>query len=468
MTAQRTPALDMALNSALTERQILASRQSLLTGGIDAKRPDAWCSYGYKDNLVFRDFYRLFERGGIAHGAVMTLNETCWQTDPQVIEGDEQDEAKAPTAWEKSFKKLAKRLRLWEKFREADMYRLVGRFSCVLLQIADSKSWSDPVVRASEKQLVNLIPAWGEGQMFVSEWNTDEMSVDFGTPKMWLYQEIAVQEDHEQPVVGRSLTVHPDRVVVLGDIRNGIPFLQAGYNDCVNMEKVLGGSGESFLKNASRQLAINFEKDVQLDEIARAHGVPVSDLQEIFDEVTKGMNRGQDQTIITKGAAVTPLVANVPDPTPAFEVSLQSFCASIRIPSKIIIGNQQGQRASTEDQTSFHKRCQGRRVNTLSSDIETFVDHLMYLGILLTLDTSVVWDDLNEATASDKIAIAVQMADVNAKMLSSGQPVFTAEEMRSASGYDNNVELPPLPDMAPPQNPSAPQAAKPDQTKATK
>jgi hypothetical protein len=273
---------------------------------------------------------------------------------------------------------------------------------------------------------------------------------------MWLYQEIAVQEDHQQPVVGRSLTVHPDRVVVLGDVRNGIPFLQAGYNDCVNIEKVLGGSGESFLKNASRQLAINFEKDVDLSSIARAHGVAESELQGIFDDVTKGMNRGQDQTVVTKGASVTPLVANVPDPTPAFEVSLQSFCASIRIPSKIIIGNQQGQRASTEDQVSFHKRCQGRRVNTISSDIEVFVDHLMRLGILLTLETSVVWDDLNESSKDEKMLIVQKMADINAKMLSSGQPVFSAEEMRSIAGYENGDTLPPLPDIAPPIDPAAP------------
>ncbi len=83
------------------------------------------------------------------------------------------------------------------------------------------------------------------------------------------------------------------------------------------------------------------------------------------------MNRGQDQTVITKGATVTPLVATVPDPIPAFDVSLQSFCASIRIPSKIIVGNQTGERASTEDQKTFNKRCQGRRVSLLSSDIET-------------------------------------------------------------------------------------------------
>lgn len=453
MTVKRTPALDLALNSALSERATLMSRQSLMSGGIDAARPNSWCSYGYKEKLCFDDFYRLFERGGIAHGAVMTLNEHCFSSDPEVIEGDEEDRAEAPTPWEKQFKKLAKRLKLWEKFRDADMRRLVGRYSCILLQFKDSKQWDQPVGKASEQQLVNLIVAW-EAQIRVTAWYDNPADANFGKPRTFEYVENALNDNfNAEP--GRIVTVHPDRVVVIGDMRNGIPFLQAGFNDCVNMEKVLGGSGESFLKNASRQLAINFEKDVQLDQIARAHGVPVGDLQEIFNEVTVGMSKGIDQTIITQGATVSPLVANVPDPIPAFDVSLQSFCASIRIPSKIIVGNQTGERASTEDQKTFNKRCQGRRLSLLSSDIETFVDHLMRLGVLLTVEFSVVWDDLTEASKDEKISIVVKMADVNAKMLSSGQPVFTAEEMREVGGYDNDVELPPLPDIAPPEDPAA-------------
>lgn len=453
MTVKRTPALDLALNSALSERQAVMSRQSLLMGGIDNKRPDAWCSYGYKTDLRFNDYYRLFERGGIAHGAVMTLNESCWSTDPEVIEGDEEDRAEAPTAWEKQFKKLAKRLKLWEKFRDADMRRLVGRYSCILLQFKDSKQWDQPVGKASEQQLINLIPAW-EAQIWVSAWYDNPADVNFGKPKEFIYTENALNTNKDgEP--GRIITVHPDRVVVIGDIRNGIPFLQAGFNDCVNMEKVLGGSGESFLKNASRQLAINFDKEVDLSAIARAHGVAEGELQEIFDEVTRGMNRGQDQTVITKGATVTPLVANVPDPIPAFDVSLQSFCASIRIPSKIIVGNQTGERASTEDQKTFNNRCQGRRVSLLSSDIETFVDHLMRLGVLLTLEYSVCWDDLTEASKDEKMTIADKMATVNQKMAGFGEVVFTPEEIREVGGYDNTEALPPLPDVAPPEDPAA-------------
>lgn len=444
MTAKMTPALQLALNSALADRAAIRSRQSLLTGGVDAKRPCAWDAYGYKDELCFDDYYRLWEREGVAHGAVMLLNEKCWETDPEVIEGEPEDKSAAPTAWEKQFKKLAKRLKLWEKFRDADMRRMVGYYSGIILQVADNKTWDQPLEKVSEKQLIKLIPAW-QGQLKVNEWVDDPSAPNFGDPKSFTYDEIAVNDGaNETQQNGRQLIIHPSRVVIIGDIRSGIPFLRAGYNAAVNLEKIVGGSGESFLKNSARQLGINFDKEVDLSAIARAHGVALDELQEIFDEVTRGVNDGIDQTVITQGATVIPLVANVPDPEPHYSIALQTFAASVRIPSKVLVGHLTGERASSEDQKQFNKTGQGRRVNLLSSDIEQFVAHLMRHGMLLPLETSVVWDDLSEPTLEEKLANVTKMVDANQKMLASGEQVFTVDEMREVAGYDAVAPIEPM------------------------
>ena len=446
-----TTPLQLALNSALSERAAIRSRQSLLTGSVDSKRTDAYCAFGWPENLCFEDYYKLFSRGGVAHGAVMRLIEKCWADDPEVIEGDPESRAEAPTAWEKQFKKLAKRVKLWEKFREADMRRLVGNYACIIMQIADNKTWDQPVGRASEKQLKKLIVAW-QGQIEPAEWYDDPSAENFGEVKSWLYQEIAVN-DGAPNQNGRSVTIHPDRVLVVGDVRDGIPFLKAGFNACVNIQKVLGGSGESFLKNASRQLGINFDKDVDLSGIARAHKVDVGELQEIFDEVTKGMNAGIDQTVITQGATVTPLVANVPDPAPHFDVSLQDFAASVRMPAKIIVGSQTGERASVGDLEDFNKRSQGRRLNELSGDIESALDHMTRLGMLLDVESSVIWSDLTEATLEMKLGNVVHMVDANQKMLASGEMVFTVDEMRSIAGFEAVQVIEPLGEELPEDDP---------------
>ena len=70
--------------------QAIASRVQLLgRGGIDTKRPTAWCEYGFPESLDFDDFFRVFKRTDLAHGAVKQTVEKCWETDPWVIEGDE-------------------------------------------------------------------------------------------------------------------------------------------------------------------------------------------------------------------------------------------------------------------------------------------------------------------------------------------------------------------------------------------
>ena len=66
-----TDKLDLALNHAMSSA-VARARMSLLNQGIghDAKRPQAWCEYGFPQEITFNDLYTMYRRGGIAHGAV--------------------------------------------------------------------------------------------------------------------------------------------------------------------------------------------------------------------------------------------------------------------------------------------------------------------------------------------------------------------------------------------------------------
>jgi hypothetical protein len=348
---------------------------------------------------------------------------------------------------------------------EADMRRTVGKYSALILQIADGKTWNQPVRGRAARRLVKIIPAW-EGQIEPSGWGTDEKdSETYGLPTMYTFDEGKVTSDITSAsagYTGRRLEIHPDRVIILGDIINGVPMLRAGYNDFVNLEKILGGSGESFLKNASRQLAINFDKEVNLVDIATAHSVAPKELRTIFDQVTSGLNQGIDQTVMTQGAQVTPLVAAVPDPQQHFNVSLMSAAASIMIPVMVWIGSQTGERASSEDQKDWNKTCQGRRVKQLSSDIETVVAHLMRLALVpLMLETSVVWCDLSEATTAEKLANAKLMGETNNLFATTGEFPFGAQEARDMAGFENGGTLDvPLPEGSDTGNSSSDNPAK--------
>ncbi|KZP58963.1 hypothetical protein A3462_18740 [Enterobacter bugandensis] len=431
-----TDKLTLAVNHALNDARMARARMGLMapTMGLDNKRHSAWCEYGFPEQVTYENLYALYRRGGIAHGAVEKLVGKCWQTNPEIIEGDDADESKDETAWEKKTKKVFTK-RLWRAFAEADRRRLVGRYAGILLHINDSRAWDQPVVRG--KSLKKVTIAWA-GSLTVSEWVTDQKSADYGQPKQWKYVESLPNGGTNQRFV------HPDRVFILGDYSNdAIGFLEPGYNACVSLEKVEGGSGESFLKNAARQLNVNFEKEIDFNNLASLYGVSIDELQDKFNEVAGEMNRGNDVLMTTQGATVAPLVTAVADPSATYNVNLQTFAASVDEPVKILVGMQTGERASTEDQKYMNARCQSRR-GDLSFEIEDFSDKLIDLKIIDAVsEKTVIWDDLNEQTGTEKLANAKTMAEINQTFQGSGEnPAFSREEIRTAAGYENVDEFP--------------------------
>ncbi|ENZ8654784.1 DUF1073 domain-containing protein [Klebsiella aerogenes] len=431
-----TDKLTLAVNHALNDARMARARMGMLapTMGLDNKRHSAWCEYGFPEQVTYENLYALYRRGGIAHGAVEKLVGKCWQTNPEIIEGDDADESKDETAWEKNTKKVFTK-RLWRAFAEADRRRQVGRYAGILLHINDSRTWDQPVFRG--KSLKKVTIAWA-GSLTVSEWVTDQKSADYGQPKQWKYVESLPNGGTNQRFV------HPDRVFILGDYSNdAIGFLEPGYNACVSLEKVEGGSGESFLKNAARQLNVNFEKEIDFNNLASLYGVSIDELQDKFNEVAGEMNRGNDVLMTTQGATVAPLVTAVADPSATYNVNLQTFAASVDIPVKVLVGMQTGERASTEDQKYFNARCQSRR-GDLSFEIEDFSDKLIELKIIDAVsEKTVIWDDLNEQTGTEKLANAKTMAEINQTFQGSGEnPAFSREEIRTAAGYENVDEFP--------------------------
>lgn len=438
-------ALALALNEA---QSVLAARRTafIAQAGLDEKRPQAWREYGYPAQLTFRDFYRAYDRQGLAHGVVHLLADKCMETPPRIVQDGEDESAEAETPWEKEFAAFAKRVKLWRAIHRADVRRLVGHFSAILLHIADSKQWDAEAT--PNKKVVKLTPVW-EGQLTASSFDEDETSETYGDVLEWIYDESAVLDEDTDLRRARKLTVHHSRIVLVGDYYGGRSFLKAGYNSLINMEKILGGSGESFLKNASRQLHLGFDKDVDLAKIAKTYGVPVDELQTVFDQAARDVNQGIDSILVTQGGTASPLTSSVPQPQEHYNVNLQDAAAAFQIPAKIISGMQTGERASTEDARQFNQRCNGRRAGDLTDDTARIIEHLIKWGLITPPPNSeftVVWDDLTAPTAGEKLDLVGKMADVNQKMIATGSLVFETEEMREAAGFENNEAVVPLPE----------------------
>lgn len=433
-----TDKLTLAVNHALNDARMARARMGLMapTMGLDNKRHSAWCEYGFPEQVTYENLYALYRRGGIAHGAVEKLVGKCWQTNPEIIEGDQADKKRKETAWEKKSKQIFTN-RFWRSFADADRRRLVGRYAGILLHVNDSLAWDQPVTKGKMLQKVTF--AWA-GSLTVGDWDTGLNSKTYGQPKMWQYAERLSNGS------SRRVNIHPDRVFILGDYSDdAIGFLEPAYNAFVSLEKVEGGSGESFLKNAARQLNVNFEKEIDFNNLASLYGVSIDELQDKFNEVAGEINRGNDVLMTTQGATVTPLVSAVADPSATYNVNLQTAAAGVDIPTRILVGNQQAERSSTEDQKYFNTRCQSRR-GDLSFEIEDFCDKLIELSILDPVSQkTVIWDDLNAQSDSEKLDTAQKMSQINSASIGTGEQVFTGEEIRVAAGCEGSPE--PLPEV---------------------
>ena len=424
----------------MSARQLLAnvatrSLQAMFPGYFGAAKHNHTADFGYPALVDFNTAYEAYTRNGLANAGVDKTVEKTWQDMPYLQEfqrdgtkGGNQKETKVEADIRQRFADL----RLWQHMAEADRRGMVGRYSVLILRFADSKQLREPVDRVNGglAGLVEVIPAW-EGQIKPSAWDTDQTSEGYGQPTMYQFNEAAVGET-AQP---RNFDIHPDRVIVWSrdGTLNGRSALEPGYNDLLSLSKIIGAGGEGFYKNAKSGLSIEIDKDAKLESMAAAMGVQTTDVVDKIDEQVESFNRGFDKSLMTQGMKVTPIQVSLPSPEHFFAVAAQSFAASMKIPMKILVGSQTGERASTEDAEEWSRTCMGRRTNQVIPAIMTFVGRLEQVGILPARDWFLSWSDLTDASLSDKVALADKMADVNVKMKDTGEFVFTIDDMRGVA-----------------------------------
>jgi hypothetical protein len=398
---------------------------------------DHYIDFGYLPTLEFKDFYRMYSRNGMAAAAIDRTAAKTWQSNPELWQSEKPTES----AVEKDIRKRFAQLRFWQMCQEADKRSMVGAYSGLILRLRDSKPFDKPVDRVSGglDGIAEVIPAW-EGQLTVSTWDTNPQSEGYGKPTMFQFNESAVGDD-QQP---RSFQVHPDRVMIWSDDGsvNGRSKLEAGYNSLIDAEKVQGAGGEGFWKTSRGAPVISAPEGVTPAQVAEGMGVTVPELSDAINDQIDGFQRGFDKGLLLGGMTAAPMSISLPSPEHFMAGPVSTFAASIQMPVKILIGNQSGERASTEDAREWAQTCNSRRVNRCIPVIYEMIDRFKAWGIIPEADYVVHWDDLTESSAAEKIERAFKMADINAKTTGLGdEPTFQIDEIRQAAGYEALADL---------------------------
>ena len=429
---------DLTLNT--TDYELRRAREASLrwAGALDAKRPAAWDQYGYPEQITPGMLRTAYERGGPGHGAVHRILDKCWQERPRI----KQPKADAPTPWEEAVDKLLTGIRGWQKLKDWDRRNMVGRYAGLILRVADGKALREPLQRAS--RLVDLVPV-SEEQLKVTDWDSDTASETFGEPRMWQYR---IRQDMAGDQQGRPdqwADVHPSRIVILaegaaGHFLDGVPLLRAGFNSLIDLEKITGGSAESFLKNSARVVTINFEADASPEVITRDDaGNPTSrSVREVLREQVDALNANTDSALVTQGATAGTLQTTVADPTKAFETAACTFAASVQIPFTVLFGQQTGRLASDEDKADMIARCKSRQTNELTPAIETVVRRLQACGIVAAGEFEIEWPALDSPGDAEKTDLLDKMANAMQKAFQAGltEPLFDANELRAVVDYE--------------------------------
>ncbi|WP_422366401.1 anti-CBASS protein Acb1 family protein [Pelagibius sp.] len=412
---------------------------AMFPGFFPGHKHNLYRDFGYPETLEFKQFFDMYRRNGLANAAIDKTVLKVWQDNPSLREREGSDEE---TQLERDIRQRFDDLRVWQRLAEAGRRSMVGAYAGVILRVADSKQFQEPVdtVSGGIDGLVEIIPAW-EGQLTVGQWDTDQTSETYGQPTMFQFNEAAV-EGEIQHGNARTFQLHPDRVIVWSDdgTIHGRSMLEPGYNDLVTLEKVSGAGGEGFWKNAKSAPVLEVDKEADIRRMAQAMGVSEEDVRDKLDEHVESWQKGFDQLLMLQGMEAKTLGVTLISPEHFFRIALESFAASFGIPLKILVGSQTGERASTEDAAEWAHTCMARRSNVVRPGIMEFVNRLERFRILPERDWFLAWTDLTESSMAEKVERADKMAGVNQKMNATGELVFTGEEIRAA------VDLEPLSD----------------------
>ena len=417
-----------------------------LSRGISGGYDDAdtlhniFADFGYPEDLDFSHFWNMYRRFGIAKNIIELSPDTCWMDAPKV-NGSEK--------FNNDLQALIKDQKLWVRMKGLDNRQRVGRYAGMFMRVRDGLAPNEPIQEGSLTglgSLVQMIPLY-ESQIEVVDTNDDVMSDDYDQPTM--YQFVGSAEGSRKDT-GASFEIHPSRLVIASEGADdgsiyGIPALEGCYNSLMDLRKIMGAGGEGFYKNASKDVIFELDKDAN----AAMLGPLLKDFSAEYDEWAANRMR---RSLMAPGMKANTLDSNLANPKEYFFNSLYDIAACTKIAATIIIGQQTGRLASSEDSKAFMLMMKSRQENFLNEVIRNVIDWLIKFGILPFSEYEIEWPDLLAPGDEARLLNAKEMATINETQFRSGQGVvFEPEEIKAAAGFDVEDDLPVPDETIPPE-----------------
>ncbi len=419
-TKNRTPdngaskKLNLNMKELANLISVVESRSQLATraGKSYGNDRNIYRALGYKDVLTFEDFWSQYIRGDIAKRIVEIFPTDTWRLRPAITENAEKE-----TEFEKQWEALVKERKIFHYLSRADKLSGIGSYSVLLMGFDDvdgeAVKLEDPVTNA--KELLFLRP-FKQDNAAIHSFVSDITDERYGLPEFYninlassnrieIVNKKKTIEKHRRRDLAASVNmtkkVHWSRILhvaedLLEDDVFAVPRLQPIFNILKNLELVVGGSGEMFWRGAYPGIAFKLDKDAQWDAS--------QDSAALEEQIQKYFHNLQRQLTV-QGMEVDMLSPTVADPSKHFQMFIAIISATIGVPTRILLGTERGELASSQDERAWNEKVEERRLNYAEPMIlRQFIDRLQMVKILPETkeDYTVVWPPLKVSSEKEK------------------------------------------------------------------
>ena len=348
-------------------------------------RRDLYEALGYEEDLELEDYRAKYERGGIAKRLVEIYPKDTWKDAPEIVDEGSETE----TQFERQANRLVKQT-LNHYWRRGDIAAGLGEYAVLFLGFADGQPLSEPVqasALSSPEDLANIevfpqddVEGWTLGKNSTGE-AAEPSHERYSKPVVYELDFADVDAEESEHADGTDIRdVHWQRVIhiptedLLETDLKGIPRLKPVYNRLEDLEKVIGSAGEAFWTTAQPKIIGNVA-DGYAD-------IGPDDRAEIRDDMEQLVHDLQ-QYMLTSGMEFEVLDGDTPDPSGAQDSILQQIASAVGVPKNKLLGNEMGERSTTQDRRNWFDSVATRQRNHAAPLIaRPTIDRLTDLDVL--------------------------------------------------------------------------------------
>jgi len=414
---------------------------------------------GYDKKLDIDDYRGKYDRGDIATRIIELAPHDSWSKHPIITDSPDSPDK---TDFQKKFEKLAESVNLFNNFMGVDIGQRIGEFSALFIGVSE-RGDDDTIKKPLGQDDFNNVSDIGYVSPFTQEQVKWKLGKDMGMeptdarynyPVYYSLNFADLDSDDDEDDDWR--TVHWSRVIHiangrLGSELKGRPELQSVYNRLDDLEKVLGSSAEMFFTGADRKFHLNVEEgkgDIP-DEMLKRQD---KEMQRLVHDLTSHIK--------TTGSELNVIGGEDPDPSGIIEQEIKFLSAGTGVPQNKLIGNEMGERATTQDRKNWFDSIRSRQNNFCGPDIiRPFIDRLIIVGVLPKPNEgtyTIQWQDLFTLNRKERAELELKRSKVVAKLAPQGNIDLFPGGVKGAIKYiktgnfpdiDENGEVKePLPD----------------------